>query len=44
MNLQYECEKCYDVFNSMEECLKHIKEKEHYTFKLRGTNLVLAIG
>jgi len=39
---QYECTKCYEVFNGKDECTEHTKEK-HYSFKLRGTDLILVL-
>lgn len=38
---EYECTKCYCIFEGKDECLQHVKDKKHYSFKLRGTELIL---
>jgi hypothetical protein len=38
---QYECSKCYEVF-AKEELLGHARDKKHYSFKLRGSNLTVS--
>ena len=41
---QFECEKCYEVLNGFEECITHMKENKHHSFKLRGTDFSLSLG
>ena len=38
---EYECTKCHCIFEGKDECIEHTKESKHYSFKLRGTRLVL---
>ena len=38
---EYECTKCHCIFECKDECFEHAKESKHYSFKLRGTQLVL---
>lgn len=37
------CQTCFKEFQSTEEAGKHAQEEHHYTFKLKGTNLILGI-
>lgn len=36
------CETCKREFHSTKEAGEHSREEHHYTFKLKGTNLILA--
>ena len=43
MEDQYQCTKCYEVLTK-EELLKHAKEEKHYSFKLRGSNMIVSFA
>jgi hypothetical protein len=42
MDEELVCETCGRYFLSTKEAGEHSREKHHYTFKLKGTNLSLA--
>jgi len=41
---QLECTKCNEVFDSNYECSQHCRKEKHYSFKLRGTSLILCFA
>jgi uncharacterized C2H2 Zn-finger protein len=38
---EYECTKCHCIFEGKDECDQHVKDQQHYSFKLKGTKLIL---
>ncbi len=43
VNKKYKCDICGEEFKDMDECGEHASKKYHYSFKLKGSKLHLAI-